>query len=192
MNICVYDLLSQKTINIVTLQKWLVWTLITNTLIVMDVISSSETLIALEFWLFFSTHNYVQQIEYDNNSIENKHIGKKKNQNYKWNVKGWFKDLTWFSQRFKAIVMVPQLETSSFTYVMNFFGQIIFFKQILGFHCKSITWCFKLDSNSSIIMYFKCQSTLIKFMQPMKRCHGPFSAKMSFWHPLEIKVEYCW
>jgi hypothetical protein len=63
MNICVYDLLSQKTTNIVTLQKWLVQTLITNTLIVMDMISSSETLIALKcFCFFFSTHNYGQHI----------------------------------------------------------------------------------------------------------------------------------
>jgi hypothetical protein len=53
MNICVYDLLSQKTTNIVTLQKWLVQTLITNTLIVMDMISSSETLIALKCFFFF-------------------------------------------------------------------------------------------------------------------------------------------
>jgi hypothetical protein len=49
MNICVYDLLFGKTTNIVTLQKWLIRALITNTLIVMNVISCSETLIALEF-----------------------------------------------------------------------------------------------------------------------------------------------
>lgn len=49
-------------------------------------ISCDETLIALEFWLLFSTHNYGQHIEYDNNLVENKHIGKKKNQIT--NVKG--------------------------------------------------------------------------------------------------------
>jgi len=77
MNICVYDLLSWKTTNIVILQKWLVWTLITNTLIVMDMISSSETLIALKcFSLFFNpqlwaTHRIWQQFS------RKKHIGKK-------------------------------------------------------------------------------------------------------------------